>query len=177
MTDPAEFERFVRRYQDMVYGVAIRLLADRAEAEDVSQTVFLKAYERFNTLRNQPTVPGWLRTVATNLCLNHLTRVRPRWRLFGEGRSSPGQPRRSAEETIAATDDPERDYLRAEQRRHLERALQALPPHQRVPIVLFHFQDWTYREIAAGLGVSLGKVKTDIHRGRLALRAVIGGRG
>ena len=47
------------------------------------------------------------------------------------------------------------------------------PPHQRVPIVLFHFDDLSYQEIAERLGVSVGKVKTDIHRGREALRAVL----
>ena len=53
-------------------------------------------------------------------------------------------------------------------RPHLERALARLPDHQRVPIVLFHFEDRSYQDIAALLGVSLGKVKTDIHRGREA---------
>lgn len=76
---------------------------------------------------------------------------------------------------MPAPDDPERDFLQAEQRAELERALQGLPAHQRVPLVLFHFQDRSYREIAELLGVSLSKVKTDIHRGRIALRAVVGG--
>jgi len=175
LTDSEEFERFVRRYQNMVYGVAIRMLADPAEAEDVAQTVFLRAFERFGVLRDQPTVPGWLRTVATNLCLNHLTRVRPRWRQFSVGRFEHGRSRSSPEERMPAPDDPERDVLQAEQRAELERALQGLPAHQRVPLVLFHFQERSYREIAKLLGVSLSKVKTDIHRGRIALRAVVGG--
>jgi RNA polymerase sigma-70 factor (ECF subfamily) len=51
----------------------------------------------------------------------------------------------------------------------LERALMALPDHQRVPLVLYHFEEASYQEIAAALGVSLAKVKSDIHRGRLAL--------
>ncbi len=176
MIDPAEFERFMRRHQDMVYGVAIRMLGDRAEAEDVAQTVFLRAYERFGALRNEPAAGGWLRRVATNLCLNHLTRFRPRWRLFSQWRSRAEGGGYSPEEAMTAPNNPERELLRSEQRAALEEALRGLPAHQRMPLVLFHFQEWSYKQIARALGVSLGKVKTDIHRGRLALRAVMGGR-
>ena len=55
----------------------------------------------------------------------------------------------------------------------LEAAIRALPDHQRVPLVLFHFEDASYQEIASTLGVSLGKVKTDIHRGREALKRIL----
>ena len=54
MSDTAGFEAFVREYQDMVFAVAVRLLGNAAEAEDVSQTVFLKAFERFDELVGQP---------------------------------------------------------------------------------------------------------------------------
>jgi len=58
----------------------------------------------------------------------------------------------------------------ADRHARLERALRGLPDHQRVPLVLFHFEAMSYDQIAAALGVSLGKVKTDIHRGREALK-------
>jgi len=61
----------------------------------------------------------------------------------------------------------------ADRREHLERALRRLPDHQRVPLVLFHFEEASYQEIAETLGVSVGKVKTDIHRGREALRTLL----
>jgi RNA polymerase sigma-70 factor (ECF subfamily) len=57
----------------------------------------------------------------------------------------------------------------------LEQAVRGLPDHQRVPLVLFHFDGASYREIADTLGVSLPKVKTDIHRGRETLRRLLGG--
>src|SRR5688500_11120407 len=84
MIEPQEFEVFMRNYQNMVFSTAIRLLANEAEAQDVSQEVFLKAYERFGDLRQSPTVGGWLKTVTTNLCLNHLSRYRNRWRFFSD---------------------------------------------------------------------------------------------
>ncbi len=153
----------------MVYGTAVRMLGDPSEAEDVSQTVFLKAFERFDRLRG-PRAGGWLRTVTRNLCLNHLTRFRARWRLFSESR---GQSRRPLEESIPTPGMQVRELERNQRRARLERTLRGLPDHQRVPLVLFHFEQCSYRQIAGLLNVSLGKVKTDIHRGRLALKALM----
>ena len=58
MTDTAHFEAFVREYQDMVYATAVRLVANPAEAEDIAQTVFLKAFERFDAIGTAPPSPG-----------------------------------------------------------------------------------------------------------------------
>jgi len=74
----------MRNYQNMVFSTAMRLLTNQSEAEDVTQEVFLRAYERFGELQGSPTVGGWLKTVATNLSLNHLSRYRSRWKFFSE---------------------------------------------------------------------------------------------
>ena len=174
MTDSLEFENFVRRHQDMVFGMAVRMLGDPSDAEDIAQTVFLKAYERFDVLRCSSAVTGWLRTVTTNQCLNHLTRFRARWKLFSQLRAADGGRDRSYEDTLVAKDDQGEDLARAQRDASLERGIRQLPPHQRIPIVLYHFEDRSYLQIADALGVSVGKVKTDIHRGRLALRKLIG---
>ena len=162
MADVSRFEAFVREHEDRVFATALRLLGSRSDAEDVAQTVFLRAFERFDAIGSDPAAGGWLRTVTTNLCLNHLTRFRKRWRLFSEMETDDG--RTPFAETI-----PARDVL-GDEYAELEAALQALPDGQRVPLVLFHFEDRSYREIAALLGISLGKVKTDMHRGRKALK-------
>jgi len=171
MSDASLFEAFVREYQDMVFATAVRLLASPADAEDVAQTVFLKAYERFGEIGESAEAPGWLKTVTTNLCLNHLTRYRARWRFFSELDRDTGEGTRAFEATLVGeATSPAEELERAGEHAQLEAALAALPDHQRVPIVLFHFEDRSYQDIAALLGVSLGKVKTDIHRGREALR-------
>jgi RNA polymerase sigma-70 factor (ECF subfamily) len=175
MTDADRFEAFVREFQDMVFATAVRLLGNRAEAEDAAQTVFLKAFERFQEIGTSPTVAGWLKTVTTNTCLNHLSRYRSRWRLFSEleAPDSEGGDTRSFESRIAAPGSHGSDLEAADEQRQLEQALQGLPDHQRVPLVLFHFEDRSYQEIAETLGVSLAKVKTDIYRGREALKTVL----
>ena len=170
MTDSSSFEEFVRRYQDMVYGTAVRLLGDPGEAEDISQTVFLKAFERFEALRCSSSAGGWLKTVTTNLCLNHLSRVRYRWRLFSQSRRDAPSAEAPYENLLTTPGAQVADVERAEELARLEQGVRSLPRHQRVPIVLFHFHERSYVEIAGLLNVSLSKVKTDIHRGREALR-------
>lgn len=156
----------MRAYQDMVYSAALRLLGNEAEAEDISQEVFLKAYERYGELSASPTVGGWLKTVTRNLCLNHLTRYRARWRFFSEMKADDDEE--AVEFPAPATQD--HDAAAADQSRLLEEALRRLPDAQRVPLILYHFDDLSYEEIATKLKSSLAKVKTDIFRGREALR-------
>src|SRR2546428_6211472 len=170
MTDSQQFEAFMKAYQNMVFTTAVRLLGNEAEAEDVSQEVFLKAYERYAELKDSPTVGGWLKTVARNLCLNHLSRYRARWRFFSEMASDRDDENASTPEW-AAPDTHEQQVAAGDHRQLLQAVLHKLPSAQSVPLVLYHFEEMSYEEIAARLRVSLGKVKTDIHRGRAALRA------
>jgi RNA polymerase sigma-70 factor (ECF subfamily) len=158
----------MRAYQNMVFSTAARLLGNDAEAEDIAQEVFLKAYERYQELSQSPTVGGWLKTVTTNLCLNHLSRYRARWRFFSELLSRDNEDDVNLDFPAPNTMSEKLDE--ADYRRLLEQALQKLPKAQRVPLVLFHFENLSYEEISAKLGISLSKVKTDIFRGREALR-------
>ena len=140
---PVDFTTFMRNYQDMVYSTAVRLLGNDAQAEDISQEVFLKAYERYDDLGTSPTAGGWLKTVTTNLSINHLQRYRKRWSFFSDlvHRDSDGED--SGEVEFAA---PDGDFLadldQGDRRAWVERALEELPDHQRVPLVAWasHFQ-------------------------------------
>lgn len=160
----------MRKYQNMVFSTAMRLLANPSEAEDVAQEVFLRAYSHFAELETSPTAGGWLKTVATNLCLNHLQRYRARWSFFSDIFSSRQDEDESEPIEFAAPENLGEELEAADRHQLVERALQALPAAQRVPLVLFHLEGLRYEEIAAKLKVSLGKVKTDIFRGREALR-------
>jgi RNA polymerase sigma-70 factor, ECF subfamily len=162
----------MRAYQDMVFSTAVRLTSNPAQAEDISQEVFLRAYESFDNLRSSPKAGGWLKTVATNLTLNHLTRHRKRWRLFSEIFSD--DSREEELDSAAGVFDTVLAELETDERRALvERALQDLPAHQRVPLVLYHYEEMPYQDIADRLGISLAKVKTDILRGRVAMASLL----
>jgi len=172
----AEFTKFMRTYQNMVFSTAARLSGNDAQAEDIAQEVFLRAHKRFDELRDNPRAAGWLKTVATNLTFTHLSRYRKRWVFFSQM-----QP------DDAADEDPVLDFadghsvaeeVHADERHeYVEAAMRELPEHQRVPLVLFHFEEMPYEDIARRLSVSLPKVKTDIHRARLALARILERRG
>ena len=166
----------MRAYQDMVFSTAVRMTGNDAQAQDIAQDVFLKAWENFGQLRGSPTAGGWLKTVTTNQTLNFLSRYRKRWRFFSEMRSDDGSNEDSAEQFEAP--DVLLPGLDAEERRRLiDQALARLPEHQRVPLVLYHFEDMPYDEIARRLRISLPKVKIDILRGRARLAKSLAGRG
>jgi RNA polymerase sigma-70 factor (ECF subfamily) len=174
VSPPADFTTFMRNYQNMVFSTAARLTNNETQAEDISQEVFLKAYEHFDMLSTSPTAGGWLKTVTTNLCLNHLQRYRNRWKFFSEFKRDEGGAEDAEPEVEFAAPDTFFSGVDADERRGwVERALEKLPEHQRVPLVLFHFEDMPYDEIAKRLGVSLAKVKTDILRARAALAKVL----
>ncbi|MGB7748165.1 MAG: sigma-70 family RNA polymerase sigma factor [Verrucomicrobiia bacterium] len=170
MTDAQQFEAFMRNYQNMVFSTAMRLLTNQSEAEDVTQEVFLRAYERFGELQGSPTVGGWLKTVATNLSLNHLSRYRSRWTFFSEMFTGDTDAGGEPEMEFADESDAGKEMEARDRQELVEQAMQKLPTAQRVPLVLYHLEGLHYEEIAEKLGVSLGKVKTDISRGREALR-------
>ena len=172
--NPTDFTTFMRNYQDMVFSTAVRLVNNAAQAEDISQEVFLKAYERYEMLQSSPTAGGWLKTVATNLSLNHLSRYRNRWRFFSEfRRDDAGADSEQPDVEFAAPDTFFSGVDAGERRAWVEQALEQLPDHQRVPLVLLHFEDLPYEDIARRLHVSLAKVKTDILRARAALAQIL----
>ena len=170
---PPDFTTFMRNYQDMVFSTAARLTGNDAQAEDISQEVFLKAYENYDHLATSPTAGGWLKTVATNLSLNFLSRYRKRWRFFSEFKRDEADGGDAPEVEFAAPDTFFSGVDAADRRQIVENALDQLPEHQRVPLVLYHFEDLPYEDIAKKLRVSLAKVKTDILRARSALAKIL----
>jgi RNA polymerase sigma-70 factor (ECF subfamily) len=171
----------MRAYQDMVFSTAARLTGDDAQAEDIAQDVFVKAYESFDMLRDNPAAGGWLKTVARNLTLNHLSRHRSRWRFFTDLTRDAGDDEESElERAVPGLTTPDgllADVQDEERRVLVEQALKQLPPHQRLPLVLYHFEDMPYQDIAQQLKVSLPKVKTDILRARTALARILANTG
>ena len=156
----------------MVFTTSARLVRNDAQAEDISQEVFIKAHEHFDMLATSPSAGGWLKTVATNLSINHLQRYRKRWKFFSEfgGGSDEGD---APPVEFAAPDTFFEGIDSEEKRAWVEDALAKLPDHQRIPLVLYHFDELPYDEIARRTGVSLAKVKTDILRARAALAKIL----
>jgi RNA polymerase sigma-70 factor (ECF subfamily) len=168
MSESDQFEAFMADYQDMVYSTAFRLLGNEAEAQDMAQEAFVRAWKHWHELKDGQTSGGWLKTVTRNLCLNHLERYRARWKFFTDLRRDDDEDD-GREVEFAAPETLDSSLLNADQREVLEEAIATLPKDQRVALVLYHYEDLDYADIATRLKVSLGKVKTDIFRARQVL--------
>ncbi len=180
--DRSEFTMFMRDYQDMVFATARRLTASDATAQDITQDVFLKAWEHFANLRERIGAGGWLKTVTLRLSLNHLGRYRRRWRFFSEllpaagsthGGSDSETSDAEVEFAVETLDTVFTDLSDSQRDERVRAALAQLPDAQRVPLVLFHYEERSYQQIAEDLAISVAKVKTDILRGRVALAKLL----
>ncbi len=170
MGDLDAFNDIVTCYQDFLYGLVARLVPDRDQAADVVQEAFFSAYRNIRSFRGG-NVRSWLARIAVNGAMD-LQRAR---------RRRPVQPYPELEDDAwqpPAGDeaDPEVLATRAELSQALGRALALITSDQRASIVLFDVEGFDYGEIAEMTGVSLGTVKSRIHRGRLALREILADR-
>lgn len=165
----AAFEPLVRAHADRCFTIALRVLGDRHDAEEVVQDALVRAYRalagyeaaRIRELRIRP----WLTAIVVNLCRNRARRRRPPTTQL-EG------PEATAREPVApARDDPAAAAERADDRERLAALLAELPERYRVPVVLRHVADLSYEELAGALGRPQGTLRAQVHRGLAMLRA------
>ena len=159
--DKAAFGQLVQLYQTTVFNVCYRLMGQRPEAEDMTQEAFVRAYNRLQSFDAQRPFGPWIRRVAANNCIN---------RLKQQQKSAFDVPLSDAKSfLIASQPGPEESALRQEQSERLRAAIQSLPPPYRAALELRHFQELSYHEMAAALGVSLSTIKSNLFRARKAL--------
>ncbi len=165
--DLAAFNQLVEAYQDLCHSLVARLVPDPDQASDAVQEAFFSAYRNLRSYRG-PSFRGWLTRIAVNAAMD-LQRARKRRPVspYPELEDDSWQPPAGPEA------DPEAIAAASERGRALASALRAIAADQRTAIVLYDVEGYDYAEIAAMTGVSLGTVKSRIHRGRLALRAIL----
>ncbi len=164
------FNDIVACYQDQLFGLVARIVPDRDQAYDVVQEAFFSAYRALGGFRGG-SVRSWLSRMAVNAAMDtqRLRKRRP-VQPYPELEDDSWQPPAGEEA------DPVGITLAAERTAALGEALATITPDQRASIVLFDIEGYDYAEIAEMTGVSLGTVKSRIHRGRLALRALLADR-
>ncbi len=161
------FNDLVELHQDHLYGLVARLVPDRDQAADAVQEAFFSAYRNLRSFRGG-SVRSWLGRIAINAAMDT-----QRYRKRRPAQPYPELEDESWQPPADASEDPERVVVAAERSRALADALARIGADQRTAIVLFDVEGYDYAEIAELTGVSLGTVKSRIHRGRLALRAVL----
>jgi RNA polymerase sigma-70 factor (ECF subfamily) len=166
--DEAALAQLYDRYRTILFGLLMRILNNREEAEDVLQEVFLQVWRKaadFDESRGRPFT--WLVTLARSRGIDRLRTLASRERVAEAG----------AREVSEEISDAATDAFKSEQRGLVSDALAKLPDEQKRPIMLAYFDGLTQSEIATHLGSPLGTVKTRMRTGMIRLRELLAGQG
>jgi RNA polymerase sigma factor (sigma-70 family) len=167
--DHEAFNQLVAVYQDYLFALVVRVVGDREAAADAVQEAFFSAYRNLDRFRGD-SFRSWLSRIALNAATDVLrARKRRPSEPFPEWEDEAWQP------PAPESENPERQAMLRNRSRMLAAALDKITHDQRAAIVLYDVEGYDYQEIADMTGVSLGTVKSRIHRGRLALRDVLAG--
>jgi len=158
--DPRAFEELVVTYQHRVFGVALRMLGSRAEAEEIAQEVFLRAHRAMAEFRGEARLSTWLYAIVSRLCLNRLESP--------DRRVARGDA--ALADIAAATPDAFAEAERAELDAALHAAIAELPDERRLVLVLRDIDGLSYEQIAETLALDLGTVRSRLHRARMQLK-------
>jgi RNA polymerase sigma-70 factor (ECF subfamily) len=166
--DEASLAQLYDCYRVILFGLLMRILNNREEAEDVLQEVFLQVWRKagdFDENRGRPFT--WLVTLTRSRGIDRLRTLSARERVAQAG----------AKEATEAISDAASDAFRSEQRGLVTDALAQLPDEQKRPLMLAYFDGLTQSEIATRLGAPLGTVKTRMRTGLMKLRELLAGKG
>lgn len=164
--DRRAFERLYRAHVNHVFSICVRMCGSRTRAEELTQDVFVRVWEKLPLFRGESAFSTWLQRLAVNVVLN-------------ERRAEGRERTRAAPEANHGEDGDEHDAFGSSapppvaERMDLEAALATLPPGARTVFVLHDVEGYTHEEIAEMLGVTSGGSKAQLHRARLLLREAL----
>lgn len=147
-------------YQHRIFSIALRMVRDRGEAEEIAQEVFLRVHRSIREFRGEAKISTWLYAITSRLCLNQLKSAGRQRRAGGAALEQIADGHPDASATLEASE------LRAA----LYRAIAELDDERRIVVVLRDLQGLAYEEIAAALDLELGTVRSRLHRARMELK-------
>jgi len=168
-----EFDRLVQRYHKQAFNIAYRMTGNHADAEDLTQEAFVRAYRFFGNYRRDWPFDNWLYKIMSNLFVDDLRR-KPKAKL--QSLDQPIDGGRNEDVYLEIADpgsNPERIVMTDQLDEHIQRALNALPADFRMTVILADIEGMSYEEISVVMRCSLGTVRSRLHRGRKLLRAKI----
>ena len=162
--DTGAFEQLVNQHSQYVYNLALRLLNDPQEAEDLAQEAFIRAWKALPRFREDARFTTWLYRIVTNLCYNRMPRLKSELEAVDPD-----------EDVVLPAGGPsvEANIMNAETKDYLHEAILSLPENYKLLITLRHLQGLSYQEIADSTGLPLGTVKTGIFRARRHLKEIL----
>ena len=161
-TSADAFSRLVEAYQTPVYNLAYRMLGNRTEAEDAAQETFIRAYTRLDTYDPGRKFSSWLLSIASHYCVDVLRRRRITYQSLDD---LPPM----IELAMPPATQPEQVMVSKQAASAVQKLLDVLSPDYRTPVILRYWYGMSYREIAETMGVSVGTIKTRLHRARAKL--------
>jgi RNA polymerase sigma-70 factor (ECF subfamily) len=167
--DHAAFERLYRLHSARVFALCVRMLKNPAEAEDLTQEVFLRVFRKIHAFRGDSAFSTWLHRVAVNTVLMRLRRktlAKASLDEITEACEEAGASRRE----LGGPDQRLEGYT---DRVALEKAIEQLPPGYKLMFVLYDIQGYAHREIAKIVGCSVGNAKSQLHKARQRLRKLL----
>jgi RNA polymerase sigma-70 factor (ECF subfamily) len=162
--DAGAFEQLYREHAGRLYGLVFRMAGSAAEAEDLLQEVFLQAHRKLGSFRGDSSLGTWLYRLGMNHCLDYL-----RGRQVKMGRATDSLD----QDGVAEPPAPSPAVPTAISRMDLERAISRLPEGCRAAFLLHDVEGFEHREVASILGVSEGTSKSQVHKARMKLRAML----
>lgn len=169
--DTGEFEQVALVHLDALYHTALRLTRNRAEAEDVVQDTYLRAFRAFHRFNPGTNCRAWLFTILRNVFLNR--RRRDGREILDDEATRQGEGVESATLAGRGTEDPEEQFLQSVLHGNVDRALTALPLVYREAVMYVDIEGLNYREVAEVLGCPIGTVMSRLSRGRQLLRRML----
>ena len=175
MADQANFEDDAMQYAQQLYAAAMRMTRNPADAEDLVQETFLKAYRAYHTYTEGTNLKAWLYRILTNTYINRYRKLsrRPTEVDLGEVEDLYLYRRVSTEGTWEASRSAEEEVLSGFVDSDVKQAIEALPEHFRLPVLLADVEGFSYKEISDIMDVPIGTVMSRLHRGRKALQKAL----
>jgi len=170
VADQANFERDAMQYAPQLYSAALRMTRNRADAEDVVQETFLKAYRAYGSYTEGTNLKAWLYRILTNTYINTYRKQQRRPTETELGDLQDLYLYKRLGEASGASQSAESDMLDAFVDTDIIDALEALPETFRLPVVYADVEGLSYKEIAEALDIPIGTVMSRLHRGRKALQ-------
>lgn len=173
--DNEAFEAIVRKYQGKAFNIAFRMLSDREEARDLTQEVFIKIFRSLRSFRSESRFSHWFYAVLLNSCRSRLKHLKRRGFFSSQPLDNPGTAQ--SESPARQFKDKSPDASTVLEKKQIEEVV-----HEKIKLVQIEFRDvlilrdiqgFAYDEIASILGISIGTVKSRLHRGRTEMKNLL----